>query len=67
MKNWFVRGIRRGLVVVAAFALTVVLAASSSEAGTGTSVPTWVPFAALALLFVGGSVLRRGLLDQRAD
>jgi hypothetical protein len=62
MKSWFVRAVTWSVVGIAAFALTLALTAGSN--GTGFDVPAWVPLAGLALLFVGGSVLRRALLDQ---
>lgn len=62
MKSSFVRGLVWAVVAIAAFVLVFVLTASSN--GAGFDVPAWVPLAGVALLFVGGSVLRRGLLDQ---
>lgn len=62
MKNLFVRGLVWTIVAFAAFALT--LALSATAGGAAFEVPLWVPFAGMSLVFVGGSVLRRGLLDQ---
>lgn len=62
MKTWFVRGVVWTVVGFAAFALTLALTASAD--GARYEVPLWVPVAGVALLFVGGTVLRRELLDQ---
>lgn len=62
MKNWFVRGLVWTIVAFAAFALTLTLSATAD--GAAFDVPVWVPFAGMSLVFMGGSVLRRGLLDQ---
>lgn len=61
MKSWLVRGLLWSIVLVAAFGFTLATTASS---GPVVAIPSWVPFGALALLFVGGTVLRRGLLDR---
>lgn len=62
MKNLFVRGLVWATWAFAVFAVTVVLAGTSGDAAF--EVPLWVPVAGLSLVFVGSSVLRRGLLDQ---
>ncbi len=61
MKNWIVRGLVWSLVLVAAFAFSL---ATRSGAESVVAVPTWVPIAAVALLFLGGTVLRRSLVEQ---
>ncbi len=62
MKNWLVRGLVWTIAAFAAFALTLALTASAD--GAAFDVPVWVPLAGMSLVFVGGTVLRRGLLDQ---
>lgn len=61
MKNWLVRGLLWCVALVAAFGFTL---ATTTSSGPVVAIPNWVPFGALALLFLGGSVLRRGLLDR---
>lgn len=61
MKSWLVRVLVWTVVGFAAFSLTVTLSAADRS---GVDVPVWVPFAGVALLVVGATVLRRGLLDQ---
>jgi len=61
MKSWFVRGLAWSLVLVATVAFTF---ATTTSSGPVVAIPSWVPFAGLALLFVGGAVLRRSLLEQ---
>lgn len=61
MKSWFVRGLVWSLALVATFAFTF---AATTTSGPVVAIPTWVPFAAVALVFVGSSVLRRSLLEQ---
>ncbi len=62
MKHLFVRGLVWTTWAFAVFAMTVVLAGTAGDAAF--EVPLWVPFAGLALVVAGGSVLRRGLLEQ---
>lgn len=62
MMNWFVRGLVWAVAGIAAVTFTVALTAGAD--GAAFDVPVWVPFAGMTLLFVGGSVLRRGLLDE---
>ncbi len=61
MKSWFLRGLVMSLALVATVAFTF---ATTTSSGPVVAVPSWVPFAAVALLFLGASVLRRSLLDS---
>lgn len=62
MLNWLVRGLVWAVVGIAAITFTLALTAGADSASS--EVPAWVPFAGMGLLVVGGSVLRRGLLDD---
>lgn len=57
MKSWVTLGLLGSLVMAG-------MVATASSSAAVVAIPAWAPFLAVALVLLGGAVLRRVLLEQ---